>query len=71
VKIENGVPGSFLRASDLGMLMETRPKKEDGQWQFDPFVVFSMGKFEIFDPNSESEPVEGDLYVDTTVNNIR
>jgi tetrathionate reductase subunit A len=71
VKIENGVPGSFLRASELGMLMETRPKKEDGQWQFNPFVVFSMGKFEIFDPNSESEPVEGDLYVDTTVNNIR
>lgn len=33
-------------------------------------MVYSNGKFEIFDPNSDSEPVEGDLYVDTSVNDI-
>ena len=71
VKIEAGQPGSFLRASDLGLPIETRPRKEGAQWEFDPFVTSSMGRMVTFDPNSDSRPVEGDLYVDTTVNNIR
>ncbi|MCA1743199.1 MAG: molybdopterin-dependent oxidoreductase [Desulfonatronovibrio sp.] len=71
VKIENGQPGSFLRASDIGLPTETRSKKGGGQWEFDPFVTYSMGRATPFDPNSENQPVEGDLYVDTTINNIK
>lgn len=82
VKIgEDGKPGVFLRGSDLGLAKEKRPKKpkegekpkEGGkpeEWEFDPFVVFSEGKFRPFDPNSDKDPVEGDLLVNTRFKEI-
>jgi anaerobic selenocysteine-containing dehydrogenase len=69
VKINaDGTPGTYLRASDLGLPKEKRPKKKgDGDWEFDAFVVFTGGAPKPFDPNSETDPVEGDLLVDTEI----
>jgi len=72
VKIkEDGAPGTFLRGSDLGLPKEKRAQKEGGDWEFDPFVVLSGGQPKTFDPNSDTEAVEGDLLVDAEVQGIR
>ena len=72
VKIgKEGQPGAFLRGSDIGLPSEKRPKKDQGEWDFDPFIVGKGGQFLPFDPNSEKEPVEGDLLVDSEVNGVR
>ena len=70
---EDGKPGKFLRGSDLGIPTEKRPKKkvEDGEWEFDAFVAISNNQPVFFDPNSETAPVEGDLFVDMEVNGIK
>lgn len=70
---EDGKPGKYLRGSDLGLSTEKRPKKkaEEGEWEFDPFIVMSGGKPVPFDPNSETAPVEGELFVNTEVNGIK
>jgi tetrathionate reductase subunit A len=66
VKINpDGTPGAFLRGSDLGLPTQKRAKKVGGEWDFDPFIVSAGGAFKPFDPNSDTEPVEGDLLVDT------
>lgn len=67
VKVKEGKPTTFLRASDLGLPTEKRPLKAGGEWEFDPYVVLKEGKFIPFDPNHEKDPVEGDLLVDTEV----
>ncbi len=69
VKInQDGTPGAFLRGSDLGLPKQKRPKKDgSGEWEFDPFLVYAGGAPKPFDPNSDTEPVEGDLLVDTVV----
>ena len=61
VKINDGKPGTFLRGSDLGLPLEKRPKKskDDGDWEFDPFLVYTGGQAKPFDPNNENDPVEG------------
>jgi tetrathionate reductase subunit A len=64
VKINpDGTPGAYLRGSDLGIPIQKRAKKDGGEWEFDPFIVSAGGVFKPFDPNSETEPVEGDLLV--------
>lgn len=70
---EDGKPGKYLRGSDLGQATEKRPKKkvEDGDWEFDTFVVSSSGAAVFFDPNDEAVPAEGDLFIDTEINGIR
>jgi tetrathionate reductase subunit A len=67
VKINaDGTPGAFLRGSDLGLPKGKRAnKKGDGDWEFDSFLVYTGGAPKPFDPNSDTEPVEGDLLVDT------
>ena len=67
----DGGPGPYLRGSDLGVAVEKRPKKESGEWDFDPFVVLREGTPVTFDPNDEKTPVEGDLLVDAEVNGIK
>jgi tetrathionate reductase subunit A len=72
VKIKDGKPATFLRGSDLGLTLEKRPKKKgDGDWEFDPFIVFSGGQPRPFDPNDETAAVEGDVLVDTEINGIK
>jgi len=70
VKIEHGKPGAFLRGSDLGITPATRTATVKGktvQYAFDPFVVLSGGRPVLVDPYDEQAPVEGDLFVATTV----
>jgi tetrathionate reductase subunit A len=68
----DGTTGTFLRGSDLGLPKEKRPKKKgDGDWEFDAFMVYAGGAPKPFDPNSETDPVEGDLLVDTEIKGIK
>jgi tetrathionate reductase subunit A len=71
VKIgEDGTPGKYLRGSDLGR-RSRRPEQKDGSpWEFDAFVVKAGEEYLSFDPNDEKNGVEGELFVDTTVNGI-
>ena len=73
VKINpDGQPGTFLRGSDLGLPKEKRPlKKGGGEWEFDPLLVLSGGQPKPFDPNSDTEAVEGELLVDTEIKGIK
>ena len=67
VKVDDkGLPGKFLRGSDLGLKPEKRNKADgSGQWDFDPFVVLKDGQPVTFDPNDTKNAVVGDLLVDT------
>ncbi len=68
VKIgEEGAPGKFLRGSDLGRARDTRTNKEGKGWDFDSFIVKQGSEFVSFDPNDEKNPVEGELFVDMTL----
>jgi tetrathionate reductase subunit A len=74
VKIgEDAKPGKYLRGSELGNPTEKRAKKkaEEGEWDFDAFVTVMNGQPVFFDPNSETAPAEGELFVDTEINGIR
>jgi anaerobic selenocysteine-containing dehydrogenase len=66
---DDGTPGRFLRASDLGHPKEIRPSsKHPGQtWEFDAFVTLQGSEPRFFDPNSETDPVTGDLLVDAEI----
>ncbi len=67
VKIdENGEPGKFLRASEIGLApKETRATEDGKEWEFDPFVVSFNNELVPFDPNDDKNPVVGDLLVST------
>jgi len=70
VKIDDaGMPGKYLRGSDLGFATEVRPAKEGGTWEFDSFAVLAEGAPVTFDPNDDKANVEGDLFVDTVLEN--
>lgn len=71
VKMKEGKPTTFLRASDVGLPVEKRTKKDGGDWNFDPFLVSIGGQLKAFDPNDEKDPVKGDLLVDGEANEIR
>jgi anaerobic selenocysteine-containing dehydrogenase len=76
VKVEKGNPGAFLRGSEIGIAKETRTFKdkktgEEKPYEFDSFVVLKDGTPIHFDPNSEENPVEGDLFVDREINGIK
>ncbi|SFJ64594.1 Molybdopterin oxidoreductase Fe4S4 domain-containing protein [Desulfomicrobium apsheronum] len=66
---DDGTPGKYLRGSDLGLEKEIRPTKKDGEWEFDAFATLFEGQPVFFDPNDETNPVEGELFVDTTLEN--
>ncbi len=69
---ENGEPGKFLRASEIGLAeKETRTNKDGKEWEFDAFVVLKDGEPVAFDPNDEENAAEGDLLVDTTLGDFR
>ena len=75
VKIKDGKPGEFLRASDLGIEKTKKTKTlKDGteaEYDFDQFVCYSAGQAVIFDPNDGDNPAEGELFVDTEINGIK
>jgi anaerobic selenocysteine-containing dehydrogenase len=58
----DGRPGAFVRGSEVGL-----PVPATGE-----YVVVSQGGVLVpVDPNSTTTPVEGDLFVDTTVGSLR
>jgi anaerobic selenocysteine-containing dehydrogenase len=67
---DDGSPGAFLRGSDIGIPVEKREKK-DGTWDFDAFITMSRSTPQPFDPNDEKADINGDLFVDTTIQNQR
>ena len=70
VAIKDGVPGSFVRAADVGLIQpETRKAKSGGTYQERFLVVMSNGKPVAFDPNDAENPVAGDLLVSATLDN--
>lgn len=80
VKITDGKPGSFLRASEIGLASKTEVEKEGKkvtvykvgatEYTFDPLVCLKDGQPVAFDPNDAKNAVEGDLMVDTTIGGI-
>lgn len=71
---DDGTPGAFLRASDLGLPVEKRPKKggKEGEvWDFDAFITMVNGTPTPFDPNDDKQDVRGELFVDTGVKDVR
>ena len=75
VKIKEGKPGEFLRASDLGLEKPLKNKTlKDGslvEYEFDNFVCYSGSQAVTFDPNDPDNPAKGDLLVDTEINGIK
>ncbi len=79
VKIgEDGTPGAFLRASEVGLTQKQEVEKEgkkvavyvtpEGKESaYDLLVALVEGKPVAFDPNDAENPVVGDLFVDTTL----
>ncbi|MFZ5587868.1 MAG: molybdopterin-dependent oxidoreductase [Thermodesulfobacteriota bacterium] len=74
VKLDaEGRPGPFLRGSDLGLATQKRPRAKagEGDWEFDPFLVWSGDKTVAFDPNDDQNPVTGELLVSREINGIK
>lgn len=68
VKIEKGIPGGFLRASDLKLPTESRQAADGSSYAFDPFVVMSQNGPVVFDPYDTKTAVEGELFFAGEVN---
>ncbi len=71
VKLVDGKPGPFLRASDVDLPTTKRKAKDGKEWTFDPFIVSNDGKITAFDPNDEKNPAKGDLFVRTEIKGIK
>ncbi|GIV89820.1 MAG: molybdopterin oxidoreductase [Chloroflexus sp.] len=84
VKIKDGTPGKFLRASDIGLTTVVETTDAEGKktkqyvttdgtiFAFDPFVALVNGAPTPIDPNNpEATPVMGDLLVNTEINGIQ
>lgn len=80
VKMTDGKPGNFLRASEIKLADKSEVEKDgkkvavykvgSTEYAFDPFVCLLNGQPVALDPNDDKAPVEGDLLVDTTVQGI-
>ncbi|TAN59390.1 molybdopterin oxidoreductase, partial [bacterium] len=75
VKIKDGSPAEFLRASDLGLEKTKKSKTlKDGtvvEYEFDNFACYANGQAVTFDPNDADSPAEGELLVDTQISGIK
>jgi tetrathionate reductase subunit A len=69
VKInEKGEPEKFLRSHEIGLASAQKRKAKDGsEYEYELFVVLHNGKLVAVDPNDDKNPVEGDLLVQTTL----
>lgn len=72
VKIdEQGNPGKFLRTHEIGIAPVQKWKAPDGtEYDHELFVVPKDSKPVAVDPNDEQNPVEGDLFIDTTLKSV-
>lgn len=84
VKIKDGKPGEFLRASEIGLpktkkehTIKGKDKDEVIAYEYDPFVVLWEGKPVPFDNLAVDETdktkyvVHGELFADTTIKDIQ
>jgi anaerobic selenocysteine-containing dehydrogenase len=73
VKIgDDGVPGKFLRASEIGLKAAgVRKDKEGKERPYEHLVVMKDGEPVAVDPNDGTNPVTGDLLVDGKVRGVR
>jgi len=73
VKIdEQGRPGKFLRAQEIGLVPIEKRKGKDGQeHDFEYLVAWQEGKPVAVDPDDEKTPVKGELFIDTVIQGIR
>jgi tetrathionate reductase subunit A len=68
VRIQDGKPGAFLRASEIGLAPKEKRKAKDGkEYDFEYLVVLKEGKPQKVGPNDEKEAVKGDLLVTTQI----
>ncbi len=73
VKIEDGRPGHFLTAKDLGLpavKKKGKVKDKEEEYELYPFIVMQGDKPIPFDPNDKKVAVEGDLFVSTTLKGV-
>ena len=74
VKIVDGKPTTFVRASELGLPTEKRTYKDaagkESEYTFDGMVVMQNGQPVAFDPTDAKNAVEGDLLVSTAMNGV-
>ncbi|OGN85789.1 MAG: molybdopterin oxidoreductase [Chloroflexi bacterium GWC2_73_18] len=78
VEIKDGKPGKFVRASDLGIVpaeMRSIPDPKDAtktiEYEEKFFLVWRDGRPVAFEPNDDTTPVEGDLFVDTAIAGVQ
>ena len=71
VEIKDGKPGKFVRAADVGAasvqkrtIPDPKDKEKTIEYEEKFFVVMKDGKPVSFEPNDETNAVEGDLFVD-------
>jgi tetrathionate reductase subunit A len=68
VKIKDGKPDTFVRASEIGLAPKEKRKTKDGkEYEFEYMVVLKDGKLQKVDPNDEKEAVKGDLLVNAKI----
>ena len=69
---QDGRPGKFLRAHEIGLAQVEKRKDKDGkEHDFEFLVVLKDGKPVAVDPNDEKTPVTGDLLVNTEIQGIK
>jgi tetrathionate reductase subunit A len=69
---DDGAPGRFLRASEIGLRAPELRKGKDGKERpFDYLVALKDGEPVAVDPNDEKTPITGDLLVDAKVRGVR
>ncbi|HEY5996157.1 MAG TPA: molybdopterin-dependent oxidoreductase, partial [Candidatus Deferrimicrobiaceae bacterium] len=73
VKIgDDGVPGRFLRASEIGLKAAAVRKGKDGKERpYEYLVAMKDGEPVAVDPNDATTPATGDLLVDAKVRGVR
>jgi anaerobic selenocysteine-containing dehydrogenase len=65
---QEGKPGKFLRAHEIGLkAAEKRTDKDGKEFDFEYLVALKDGQPVAFDPNDDKEAVTGDLFVDTAL----
>lgn len=82
VKVKDGVPGKFVRGSELGLVTESKETDSEGKevkvytasdgatFSFDPFVALVDGELLPFDPNSKEQPVWGEPFGHVSFNGL-
>ncbi len=68
VELKDGKPGKLVRAADIGLCEAENRTLKDGTAFTEKFMVAMVdGQPVKVDPNDETTPVVGDLFVDTTL----